>query len=109
MQSTVANCALINWESLHLQFILDHQQSTLYDTKHQQYLADLLTEYFGHPIEATITLGDVPYETPSQIVIRQRQERQIQAEEAIANDPVVQQLQEMFDGKVVPESIKPID
>ncbi|EGG94663.1 DNA polymerase III subunits gamma and tau [gamma proteobacterium IMCC1989] len=109
LQSTVANCALINWESLHLQFILDHQQSTLYDTKHQQYLADLLTEYFGHPIEATITLGDVPYETPSQIVIRQRQERQIQAEEAIANDPVVQQLQEMFDGKVVPESIKPID
>lgn len=109
LQSTVANCALINWESLHLQFILDHQQSTLYDTKHQQYLADLLTEYFGHPIEATITLGDVPYETPSQIMIRQRQERQIQAEEAIANDPVVQQLQEMFDGKVVPESIKPID
>lgn len=109
LQSTVANCALINWESLHLQFILDHQQSTLYDTKHQQYLADLLTEYFGHPIEVTITLGDVPYETPSQIVIRQRQERQIQAEEAIANDPVVEQLQEMFDGKVVPESIKPID
>jgi len=109
LQSTVANCALINWESLHLQFILDHQQSTLYDTRHQQYLADLLTEYFGHPIEVTITLGDVPYETPSQIVIRQRQERQVQAEEAIANDPVVQQLQEMFDGKVVPESIKPID
>jgi DNA polymerase-3 subunit gamma/tau len=109
LQSTVANCALINWEGLHLQFVLDHHQSTLYDTRHQQYLADLLTDYFGHPIEVTITLGDVPYETPSQIVIRQRQERQVQAEVAIANDPVVQQLQEMFDGKIVPESIKPID
>lgn len=109
LQSTVANCALINWDTSHLQFILDRQQSTLYDTKHQQYLADLLTEYFGQAIEVTITLGDVPHETPSQIVIRQRQERQAQAEAAIANDPVVQQLQEMLDGKIVSNSIKPIN
>ncbi|MGS2718833.1 DNA polymerase III subunit gamma/tau [Eionea flava] len=109
LQSTVANCALTEWGSPHLTFILDHQQSTLYDTKHQQYLADLLSDYFGQPIDVTITLGDVPYETPSQIVIRQRQERQAQAEAAIASDPVVQQLQETMGGHIVPESIKPID
>jgi DNA polymerase-3 subunit gamma/tau len=109
LQSTVANCALISWDSLHLHYILDHQQSTLYDTRHQQYLAELLSEYFGHAIEVTITLGDVPHETPSKIVIRQRKERQIQAEDAIANDPVVQQLQEMVGGHVVPDSINPID
>jgi len=109
LQSTVANCALINWDSPHLHYVLDHQQSTLYDTKHQQYLADLLSEYFGQVIEVTITLGEVPHETPSQIVIRQRKERQVQAEHAIANDPVVQHLQEMVGGHIVPESIKPID
>jgi len=109
LQSTVANCALINWDGPHLHYVLDKQQSTLYDTKHQQYLADLLGEYFGQTIEITITLGDVPHETPSQIVIRQRKERQVQAETAIANDPVVQQLQEMVSGCIVPDSIKPID
>jgi DNA polymerase-3 subunit gamma/tau len=109
LQSTVANCALINCDSPHLHYVLDHQQSTLYDTKHQQYLADLLGEYFGQTIEVTITLGDVPHETPSQIVIRKRKERQAQAENAINNDPVVQHLQEMVGGHIVPESIKPID
>lgn len=109
LQSTVANCAYDQRQEDRLSFTLDEQQSTLYDTSHQQRLADLLSDYFEHPLEVEINLGTPQTETPSQTIVRRQKERQLQAEAAIRSDPVVQQLQETFGAVIVDDSIKPID
>jgi DNA polymerase-3 subunit gamma/tau len=108
LQSTVVNCAYIKQEGNVLEFILDEQQSTLYDVAHQQRLADLLSDYFERPLTVEIKTGVPPIETPSQIILREQQERQQQAEQAIHADPVVQQLQKNFGAVIVDDSIKPI-
>lgn len=109
LQSTVANCAYDQIQEDRLTFTLDEQQSTLYDTSHQQRLADLLSDYFERSLEVEIKLGVPQSETPSQIILRRQKERQLQAEAAIHADPVVQQLQETFGAVIVDDSIKPID
>ena len=108
LQSTVANCQLIQRGEQTLEFILDEHQSSLYDGKHQQQLADLLTQYFSKPLSVTITVGQVTGETPAQRVIRCQQERLKLAEQVIHSDPVVQQLQDIFDASIMADSIKPI-
>jgi DNA polymerase-3 subunit gamma/tau len=108
LQSTVANCQFIESDGQHLYFVLDEGQSTLYDDKHQIMLADLLSAYFSQALTVTITVGQVTSETPAQRVVRCQQERQRQAEGVIANDPVVQQLEEIFDARIINDSIKPI-
>ncbi len=108
LQSTVANCQLIQRNGQNLEFVLDEVQSTLYDDKHQVMLADLLSVYFAQAITVTITVGQVTSETPAQRVVRCQQERQRQAESVIASDPVVQQLEEIFDAHIINDSIKPM-
>ena len=112
LQSTAANCVLLNKQEQQLHFLLDEQQSTLYDEAHQQRLADLLSDYFQQAIQVAIQVGDVTQATtptPAQIVIRRQQIRQQQAEDAIAQDPVVEQLQQMFGASIIDESVHPID
>ncbi len=109
LQSTVANCAYMGREDNTLMFVLDEQQSTLYDVEHQRRLADLLSEYFQQPLDVSIATGQPTIETPAKIIIRLQQERQQQAELAIQSDPVVQQLQQAFGAVIVEDSIKPID
>lgn len=108
LQSTVANCQLIQCNEQTIEFILDEHQSSLYDDKHQQQLADLLTQYFSQPLSVIITVGTVTGETPSQRVIRLQQERLNLAEQVINSDPVVKQLQDIFDASIITDSIKPV-
>jgi DNA polymerase III subunit gamma/tau len=109
LQSTVANCQLIDKQADQVEFRLDERQSTLYDVKHQQYLAELLSEYFAQAIQVIITIGEVSAKTPAQIIVRRQQERQQQAKIAIENDPVVQQLQAIFDATIVGDSVRPVN
>ncbi|MFT7491980.1 MAG: DNA polymerase-3 subunit gamma/tau [Pseudohongiellaceae bacterium] len=109
LQNTVANCIYVGVESGILQFLLDEQQSTLYDNSHQQRLADLLGDYFGQAININIDRGNVERETPAQIIIRLHQERQTRAVSAIQADPVVRQLQENLGAMIIEGSIEPID
>jgi DNA polymerase-3 subunit gamma/tau len=112
LQSTVANCTLINKQGQQLHFLLDQQQSTLYDETHQERLSELLSQYFHQSVQVIIQIGDVSQattETPAQTIIRRQQLRQRQAESAISQDPVIEQLQELFDASIVEGSIHPID
>jgi DNA polymerase-3 subunit gamma/tau len=109
LQSTVANCIYVGVEDGILRFLLDEQQSTLYDVSHQQRLANLLEDYFGETIEVKIDNGDFERETPAQIIVRLHRERQAQAVSAIQLDPVVRQLQENLGAAIIDGSIEPID
>lgn len=108
LQSTVSNCLLQHVEGDQWHFVLDHNHSTLYDTGHQARLAELLTAYFGQPINAVIELGTVTAETPAACAIRIRHEQHASALQALHADPVVQQLLAQFEGVLDEESVKPI-
>ena len=105
LQSTVANSHLLQRNENRLSFIVDEQQSTLYDDTHQQRLAELLTDYFEQPVVVSMRVGEVQRQTPAQIIIARQQQRQQEAEIAIAEDPVIEQLQTVFNAKIIKDSI----
>ncbi len=109
LQSTVANCLLVGREGSLLQFVLDENNSTLYDPSHQVRLADRLTKYFIEPIQVQIEFGQLTTETPSMIAIRGRRERLQKALQDMRSDPIVQQLIEHFDAVLAEESVQPVD
>ncbi len=109
LQSTVANCQLIGRQGNAFQFVLDETNSTLFDVSHEKRLADLLTDYFAEPIRVNIQLGKVTAETPALMAIRLRAERQLQAEDAIKNDPIVLQLIAQFGATLREDTIQPIN
>ena len=108
LQSTVANCQMINRQGSDFYFVLDKANSTLYDTSHEKRLADLLSDYFVEQVRAHIQLGEITAETPSAMAIRLREERLQDAISAIHNDPIVQQLIAQFGATLREETIQPI-
>lgn len=108
LQSTVANCQMINRQGNDFYFVLDKANSTLYDTSHEKRLADLLSDYFVEPVRAHIQMGEVTAETPAMMAIRLREERLQDAISAIKNDPIVQQLIAQFGATLREETIQPI-
>ena len=108
LQSTAANCQLVERQGTQLTFVLDNANSTLYDEGHQQRLADLLSDYFIERVKVVIRQGQVTAETPAVIAIRHRQERQADAVASIKSDPIVQQLIEHFGATLREDSITPV-
>lgn len=109
LQSTVANCQLIGRQGNAFQFVLDEKNSTLFDVSHEKRLADLLTDYFTEAIRVSIQLGTVTAETPALMAIRLREERQLQAIDAIKNDPIVLQLIAQFGATLREDTIQPVN
>jgi DNA polymerase-3 subunit gamma/tau len=107
LQSTVANCQLLERQGTHFSFCLDQHHSTLFDSSHQQRLAALLGDYFRVPVTVAIAMGAVQGETPAGYAIRLRQERFEQARSSLHSDPLVQALVQQFGGVLDEESIRP--
>ncbi|MGI1677522.1 MAG: DNA polymerase III subunit gamma/tau [Cellvibrionaceae bacterium] len=109
IQNTVMNCQLISRNQNGFQFILDERNSTLYDESHQQRLADILNDYFQHPVGVAIQLGEVTEETPAMTSFRLKEARQAQALESLQTDPLVKGVIETFGARLKIESVQPID
>lgn len=108
LQSTASNAQLVGRQQNEFHFVLDENNSTLYDPGHQQRLADLLSDYFGSPIRVVINLGKITAETPAAMAIRLRAERLQDAVNAIHSDPIVQKLIAHFDAVIREDSIEPV-
>jgi len=108
LQSTIANCQLVAHKGNEFQFIVDENNSTLYDQSHQQRLADLLSNYFIERVHVKIQPGKLTAETPALIAKRKQEERYANAVNAIKTDPIVQQLIEHFDATLREETIQAI-
>lgn len=107
LQSTIANCQWVERRGNEFHFIVDENNSTLYDASHQKRLEDLLSNYFNETIYVKIQLGKVTVETPAMIALRHKQERQANAVVAIKTDPIVQQLIEQFGATLREDTIQP--
>lgn len=108
LQSTIANCQLVARSGNEFQFIVDENNSTLYDQSHQQRLADLLTNYFIERVHVKIQPGKLTAETPALIAKRYQEERYANAVTAIKTDPIVQQLIAHFGATLREETIQAI-
>lgn len=108
LQSTIANCQLVARSGNEFQFIVDDNNSTLYDPSHQQRLSDLLSNYFIERVYAKIQVGKITAETPALLAKRHQQERYDKAVVAIKTDPIVLQLIEHFGATLREETIQAI-
>ena len=71
-------------------------------------LADALTAHFGKTIKIVIEKGQVEGKTVAKVDAQIHQEKKMNAEQLIAADPFIQQLQKEFGAQVVSGSVKPL-
>ncbi len=71
-------------------------------------LADALTAHFGKTIKIVIEKGQVEGKTVAKVDAAIHQEKRMNAEQMIAADPFIQQLQKEFGAQVVSGSVKPL-
>ncbi|WP_461517609.1 DNA polymerase III subunit gamma/tau [Porticoccus sp.] len=109
LQNTAANLALVEVSEQQLRFVLDINNSTLYEEGHQHRLAEALGDYFGKPVSVVIEVGVVASETPQVSLERMRQQRQEDAVSSLKQDPYVRRITDMFNGVLLEKTIKPID
>lgn len=102
------NCVLGERPPDNCVLLLDPSHKQLLSAKTEDNLRKALHDYYGSPIKVTIQTQKTTAETPALQLSRARQERQADAERAIADDESVQLLKEHFDARVVPGSIEPL-
>jgi DNA polymerase-3 subunit gamma/tau len=92
-----------------LQFLIDNNQTSLYDTAHQQTLGEALSDYFAEPLSVEITFGIAEQETPRAADNREKAERLAEAVDTLNADPSVIKFKQLFDGHLNEQSVRPID
>ncbi len=103
------NCVMTAFDGAVLTLSLSIEHKTLQNSKVAfDRLQSLLSDYFAKPIKLQIVLGKASVVTPAVVEQQVKQDRQQQANEAIAADDFVLAAQTELDAKVVAESIRPI-
>ncbi len=120
-----SNLELVEKQGRQLLFRLDKMQSALYDDNHQQVLAAALNDYPGlndaehvvskdlqrstQPLSVVIEIAPVLAETPLLYRLRKQAERQAEAVRTFRDDPLVKAIEERFGGKVLEDTVIPLD
>ncbi|MDQ2147744.1 DNA polymerase III subunit gamma/tau [Alcaligenaceae bacterium C4P045] len=82
---------------------------TLADSASRVRLQTVLCEHFGQAVLLDVILGATGDETAHAVEKSVRAAQQVEAEQAVANDPFVCALVADFGGRVVPDSIRYVD
>ncbi|AIR91443.1 DNA polymerase III subunit gamma/tau [Pseudomonas cremoricolorata] len=104
-----ANCTLISNDNDHWLLHLDPAQGALFNITQQRRLNEALNQHFGRTLSLAIELVRPEQETPAQAAARKRAERQREAEVAIEQDPLIQQMMQRFGATVRQDTITPVD
>jgi DNA polymerase-3 subunit gamma/tau len=105
--NVLANSELCKVEENGLYFILDEQQSTLFNPELLPKLSQAISELFEKEITVHIEIGKIHKETPALLSQRLNQERHSKMVDEFERDENVQQLLKHFSGKLAKESIAP--
>ncbi len=103
------NCSLKAREGDVLHLMLAPAHASLRNARLEQRLQDSLSAHLGKPVKLAFTVAAPEAETPALMKERVSQDRMRAAQDAIAQDGNVKTLQEMFEARVVPESVQPLD
>ncbi|MGS2722331.1 DNA polymerase III subunit gamma/tau [Porticoccus sp. GXU_MW_L64] len=107
--NTAANLVVTARDGNDFHCTLDKQYSSLYEDSQQQRLADALQQYCGSPCSVRITVGAVSAETPRMLNERARADCMAAAVQAMRDDPLVQDLTKQLDGRLLEDSVRPIE
>ncbi len=77
--------------------------------KSEQHLQRALSDYFGRRLELKLAEGAKDIATPNSMASDKIASRQRLAEQEVMNNPMVKEIIEVFDAKIIEGSIKPID
>jgi DNA polymerase-3 subunit gamma/tau len=105
----VSHCLFNERRENQLFFMIDQDQTSLYDSAHQQGLARALSDYFGVELTVEIALGVAQQETPRAVDIRTKQERLAAAIDALNQDPDLHEFKQKFDANLDKKTVRPID
>ncbi len=101
------NTTLEKYDNGAMELVLEETHGKLLNKEREADLKQALEKYYGSPIRLTLRLGRPAAETPAKEKSRVQDERQQAAVQAIADDPNVRALQEKFNARVNPASIRP--
>ena len=104
-----SHCLYLGRQENQLQFMIDSDQTSLYDAAHQQSLGEALSDYFDQQISVEISFGVAEQETPRAADLRQKAERLADAVETLNSDPAVIKFKQLFEGSLDEKSVRPID
>ncbi len=103
----VAHCALSSVEGNQINLVLTEIHQHLNNEKMLARVRDALSKLIGKPVVLNVTIGSPASETPAQQLERKASEFKMQTQQAITNDPVVQDIQRRFDASIAVDSIEP--
>lgn len=107
LYNTASNLALVAREGDSWHFVIDGEQSALFEAEHQQRLAEVLTQHLGRPQEVVIEAGQLTAETPARRASRIREERRQHAVATLQQDPLVAELLARFSGRLLEQTVVP--
>jgi DNA polymerase-3 subunit gamma/tau len=90
-----------------LVLVLEELHGKLLNKEREAELKQALEKYYGNPVKLSLRIGRPAVETPAKEKTRLQDERQQAAVQAITDDPNVRALQEKFNARVNPASIRP--
>jgi len=104
------NCVCHGMDNDIIRLSLDPAHVNLLGKERQQVLEQALCEHYGRPVKVAIARGEQPgCETPARRQLREQDERQRQAVNAIENDTNIKAILDTFGGSVQAGSIRPRD
>ncbi|MCK4744254.1 MAG: DNA polymerase III subunit gamma/tau [Sulfuriflexus sp.] len=101
------HCTLVSRDESRWVLLLGEENKQLHREKFETQLHESLQSLLQTKVQLEIQVGAQSSETPAMQTERKKEERQLGAEEDVANDTVVQSLQERFGATV--QAVKPID
>ncbi|WP_166259710.1 DNA polymerase III subunit gamma/tau [Marinobacter salicampi] len=88
---------------------LDQGHARLLTDRHREKIQQALASYFATGIRLQVEEGAPGDQTPAIYEESARRARQLAAEASIRTDPLVQSIVERFEGRVVEDSIRPLE
>jgi len=102
------HCEMKNFSTDNIELCVQAEHKHLLEKTYQDKIKTALSEHFGRPVRLKFSVGNVTGMTPAELDTRERQAKQLQAIAAIETDPIVRELIDNFDAKLIISSIKPI-
>lgn len=91
-----------------IELLIPEAHKHLLDKKYQNAIQTAVDAYFGKPVKLSFSIGSLTGMTPVTLQQLENAKKQANAIAAIEKDPIVQDLVDSFDAKIIESSIKPL-
>jgi len=109
VRELAANCVLCSHDESCIRLGLRPAYVHLRNDKVEKRLEKALRDYYGRGIKLVIDSADPNDATPQQLAERRDAARRQAAESDIRNDDNIRAMQELFDARIIPDSIHALD